>query len=224
MADEHHINVLLQGSETWNAFREDGRITDPDLSNADLNMAFLRVSLQDSDGVGNSDRPNFQGIKLESANCSNAILRGAELQGAKLAGANFRGGSFNRSLFCDAKAANVDFSGANLIGTDFRNADLENAKFVGADLSNANLQDANLASADLSNANLDSANLHGTNLLGTVLTDASLRATDLLGAHVFDPVAGWSAHEMWEPQNEIEPHSEFDRKTTGRRPPDQGTL
>ena len=43
MADEYHINVLLQGSETWNAFREDGRITDPDLSNADLNMAFLRV-------------------------------------------------------------------------------------------------------------------------------------------------------------------------------------
>ena len=203
MADQHHIDVLLQGSETWKAFREDGRITHPDLSNADLNMAFLRVGLHDSDGVGYLDRLNFQGINLESANCANAILHRAELQGAKLAGANFRGGSFDGSLFCAANAANVDFSGANLIGTDFRNADLENAKFVGADLSNANLQDANLASADLSNANLDSANLHGTNMLGTVLTDASLRATDLLGAHVFDPVAGWPAHEMWEPQNEV---------------------
>ena len=184
--------------------REDGRISHPDLSNADLNMAFLRVALRDPDGVGHPDRLNIQGIHLESANCSNAILRGAEIQGATLDGANFRGGAFGGSLFCAANAANVDFSGANLIGTDFRNANLENAKFIGADLTDANLQDANLASADLSNANLDSANLQGANLLGTVLTDASLRATDLLGADLFDPVDGWSTHEIWEPQNELE--------------------
>ena len=204
MAEQQHIDWFLQGPETWNSIRAEGGISRPDLSNADLNMEFVRAGLIDTNDKVYLTELNFQEINLESANLSNATLRSADLSSAKLAGANFQGGSFYGSVFSSASAINADFSGAHLGGTDLRKANLQMARFVGANLENAKLQDANLAYADLSQANLDSANLLGANLFEAILVDASLHKAELRNALLFVPLTRWAVHETWEPETATE--------------------
>ena len=87
----------------------------------------------------------------------------------------------------------MDFSGADLRGVDFRWTSLCNAKFIGADLREANLTSANLSNADLRGADLTkatlinayfvAANLNGANLSAANLKDANFSSANLNAAN-----------------------------------------
>lgn len=91
MANEEQIEILLQGPEAWNKWRED--LNDPfwdiDLSGASLSVANLAYAdLSDA---------NLRGADLDCANLRNANLQGARLEGAQLCGANFNGADLEQA-------------------------------------------------------------------------------------------------------------------------------
>jgi hypothetical protein len=69
MADQTHLDILLQGVEAWNEWREQNPSTRPELSGADLSEADLTEA------------------DLSEANLSGANLSGANLSWADLSGA-----------------------------------------------------------------------------------------------------------------------------------------
>src|SRR5690348_4436747 len=96
MANEHHLSILRQGKEAWNAWRDTHRDIFPDLSGANL----IRVDLPGT-YFSNDDllfnrkefaKPiipiNFQKANLCSANMAYANLTGADFDGADLSDAN----------------------------------------------------------------------------------------------------------------------------------------
>ena len=71
MANPEHLNVLKQGVEVWNRWREENPETRPDLTQADLREAKLGLA-------------NLSGANLRRAYLYRANLRGADLSGANL--------------------------------------------------------------------------------------------------------------------------------------------
>ena len=132
MANQEHLDILKQGVDAWNAWREQHPEVLPDFSVADLSKANLR-------------EVNFYGSYLYGsyfyvANLRNANLRGAYLSGAKLNWANLSGADLSW-----ANLSQADLRGTTLVKTDLNNADLSGADLSGANLDNAlSLKDINL--------------------------------------------------------------------------------
>src|SRR6266700_2913700 len=161
MANQEHLDILKQGVDAWNAWREQHPEVLPDFSVADLSKAYLR-------------EVNFYGAYLYGsyfyvANLRNANLRGAYLSGAKLNWANLSG--------ADLSWANL--SQADLRGADLSRADLSQARFNRTRLIKATFAEANLSGADFSEADLGGAHLSRANLRGTILTNAKLNGANL---------------------------------------------
>jgi hypothetical protein len=100
MANEEHVAILKKGVAAWNAWRNENRTINPNLSGA----ALTRANLGEAD--------------LHGANLSGADLRGANLGLADLSGADLSG-----ATLCEANLTQANFSGADLRGTDFGRAD-----------------------------------------------------------------------------------------------------
>jgi uncharacterized protein YjbI with pentapeptide repeats len=73
MANQEHLDILLQGVQTWNQWRKEHPQIHPDLSYANLHNEYLG------------------GADLRETNLSGAILREANLTEADLSGANLSG-------------------------------------------------------------------------------------------------------------------------------------
>jgi uncharacterized protein YjbI with pentapeptide repeats len=197
MADEQQLAILRQGSDAWNAWREQN----PDVQ-VDLSAAVLPGQ-------------DLSGANLSAANLSNAELAEADLSGANLSKANlYRASLYKANLYeanlheanlheayvSEAYLANADLSGADLPEADLSGATLTGATFTGAnfaraDLSSANLSGANFPGANLFNANLRRADLTGANLTGADLGQTMLVGTDftnavLPGCHVYG-ISAW---------------------------------
>jgi uncharacterized protein YjbI with pentapeptide repeats len=154
MANEQLLEILRQGADAWNAWREDNRHK-------------LR-----------SDHPvDFTGANLQGANLSGANLSGADLYGASLPIANLTGANLSR-----AHVSRADLSGANLTGANLTRAVLSQSDLTAANLTRANLTRAALTRAELSNANLTGANLSGARLFGAGLFEANLSRANLTEA------------------------------------------
>ena len=170
MADKEHVEILKQGADVWNSWREKNPEVKPDLSqlkliNADLSRANLNgADLRRADlSKAQLSHASFFGANLESATLILADLLGAVLNDANLRGASF----FGAFLFgTRMKGANLD--GANLLGTTLMGADLSGAKLTGAHLMAANFHEANLTGADLSGSDLTAASLVGTRVKDAV--------------------------------------------------------
>ena len=74
MADQSHLDILQQGVEAWNSWRERNPSIKPDLCGEPLSEADLR----DADLSG----ANLSGAVLSEVNLSEANLSGADLRGA----------------------------------------------------------------------------------------------------------------------------------------------
>src|SRR6266699_1775759 len=183
MANQEHLDLLRQGTDVWNSWREQHLEAHPDrqyaanLSSADLYAANLNgANLSNTSLYGAFLREaDLTGANLSHSNLHNAILIAASLREANLTGANLT--VANLSDF-----STTDFSIHNLIGADLTGANLHDAILIGTFLSNANLTGANLSGADfssaiLSNANLTGANLNGANFSGANLSGANLSNT-----------------------------------------------
>lgn len=151
MADQEHLNLLTQGVEVWNQWKEDTYEISPS----------ARWNLSSDADLSGAD---LSGTELDGANLGNVDLAGASFAGASLVGACFAEAELAETNFAGARLIGTDLSGANVCAADFSNADLRNADLSGADLSEACFQGANLSRAKLSGANLSKARLQGAKL------------------------------------------------------------
>jgi uncharacterized protein YjbI with pentapeptide repeats len=140
-------------------------------------------------------------LRLEAANLSEAVLRGANLSGADLfeavlgsavlsgadlRGADLRDADLGGAYLDDANLSGADLGGAYLGGADLSIADLSGADLRFAILSEAVLSEAVLFSADLFEANLSEAVLFSADLSGADLSGANLSGADLSKADLFE--------------------------------------
>ncbi len=169
MANHKHVEILFQGVDAWNRWREQDADIIPNLSGSNLHKANLAHA--------NLRQTDLRKTDLRQANLVEADLFKADLRNANLRGVN--------AISSDLKGANM--SGAHLISMDLSRADLQGAdmrgvRLDGSDLYEANLKESNLSDANLSNAHLLSANLMRTNLRGSNLAGAVLVIANLAGA------------------------------------------
>ncbi len=180
MANEEHLELINQGVDAWNKWRD----------------AFGRKPLS-IDEILAIPRPDLSGAylfgkNLNKANLSDADLSGAYLFRANLSSANLYRASLSKAIFYEAKLRRANLNEASLISADFiraefreadlRAANLSEANLGSADLFRANLIEANVSGADLSETDLTGANLRGANLRGVRLIRANFSGTDLSGA------------------------------------------
>jgi hypothetical protein len=155
MANLKHIELIQQGVEPWNAWRNTERSVLPDLSEANLVGANLSRA--------NLSRTNLRGAKLRGANLSRATLNGATISLANLSGANLRGANLR-----EARIRGANFRGANLSNAHLRGANLRGADFSGADLSRAILVETKLIDATLTDCRI-----YGTSAWGVKLSEGT---------------------------------------------------
>ena len=207
MANPDHLNMLQQGVNAWNAWREWNSSITPDLREADLIGARLsRANLSRADlrlaviSEANLSKANLREAKLSRADLRLANLRGATLSGAtlweaKLSSAdlrfaNLRKANLRKANLREAKLSSADLSEANLSGLKLWEANLSRADLRLADLSRADLREANLREANLRGANLREANLREANLSGASLVNADITNADLTGCRIYG-VSAW---------------------------------
>ncbi|MGW8353872.1 pentapeptide repeat-containing protein [Streptomyces wedmorensis] len=148
--------------------------------------------------LGNGDRIDFRGARLQEADLSNATIRNADFRNAWLFGANLSGATVETSNFSgatlwEANLTKTLFCTASLNGT-YECSDLTGAYLVDANLTEANLMGANLTGATFclddpaefgyACANLAGATLWDANLKGAFLSGANLKGADLSGANL----------------------------------------
>ena len=131
MANQQHVDWLLEGVEAWNARRQSHNFT-PDLSGARLYAAFRNAGKLDSDGK----------IPLAGANLFRADLTSAGLAASNLTNATLLGSYLN-----DAFLMGADLTGAHLSFANLTNAYLEDAKLTDAKFEKTITSGINLAGA-----------------------------------------------------------------------------
>lgn len=146
MANPEHLEMLHQGVEAWNRWRDDNANIQPDLSDATLRNEDLRAA-------------NFRGAILRNADLEQANLVGAYLDYANLEG---------------ARLTDADLRGAFLMGANLHDADLSFAVLMGAWLNHAILRGAYLGGVNLTDAALHGADFSSAMTLATVFACVDL--------------------------------------------------
>lgn len=170
MANQEQLEILKQGAEVWNKWREENDEIEIDLSGADLRGRDLNeIDLSFAD---------LSDINLQKAKLIKADLYGASLINAKLRNANFsksdlRKANLGQAILCKANLRKSDLDGANL-----SIADLTKAKLNGANLNMANFHGAELQDADLSDTCLWDVEFNRANLRGAILSNAHAGQTN----------------------------------------------
>lgn len=144
MADPEHMEILKQGVEAWNIWRNENPDIVPNLNEANLVGAYITgVNLSGASLVGadleraNFLEANFVGAYLLRANLREALLEGADLRGANLSGANLEGAILAGANLEGAYLLRANFEGANLLGASLEIANLEGVYLRGANLEHA---------------------------------------------------------------------------------------
>ena len=189
---QSHLDILCQGIDVWNQWREEHLNIRPSLDRADLEMANLcGANLNGADLT----LAKLIGANLRDADLSNAVLRQAFLIDVDLRDANLHRvylseANLSRANLSRANLSRANLSRANLSRADLSSADLSSADLSSADLKGANLSGANLSGANLSDADLNMASLEVSNLTEANLTGSNLDSTDLSRATVINTIFG----------------------------------
>jgi len=153
MADDKQIEILMEGVETWQKWRDENPAT-----KADLRCALL-------------DGADLHGADLTDVDLTHAFLHEANLCRADLRRATLIGTNFCRARLC----------GAKLSGADLHRANLDRADLTGADLSDANLERTLLVRTKVSQATFTRCRVYGASAwdldLKHVKDQSSLRIT-----------------------------------------------
>lgn len=191
MADAKHLEVLLQGTAAWNAWRQANPKITPDLRGAQLRgMDLSHAELHGADLSGAQLREaQLRRTMLHKARLAEADLRWANLDEADLREAYLRQADLSGAYLREADMRGVylreaDLCGANLPGANLTMADLRAARLCEAHLSEAQLHIARLRHADLSKADLREANFRGAQLRQTCLRGANLQEANFRWASV----------------------------------------
>lgn len=191
MANQEHLDILIQGVEIWNQWRHDNSSIQPDLSQAMLNGLDLSGYNLNAVQLWGAF---FGQTKLIGANLSSIIATNAAFEEANLSMANMSGSNFSRSNFSRANLYRVNLQYTYLYGTvlkqvNLNEANLDESILYEADLSFASLDRATLVKTNLSRANLNfavlaHADLHDANLSGAHLANANLQDAYLSHAYL----------------------------------------
>lgn len=156
MANQEHLDILKQGVDVWNKWRESHPTIKPNLSEAFL------------------EREELNKINLEGANLTRAKLIHARLKQANLQHAELMGAEMERAYLRYAKLIGANLTEARLSKATISKADLTCATLRNANLYGAHLRKANLYRANLNGATLDYAQISETNLEGAILTNCCI--------------------------------------------------
>ena len=196
MANQSHLDILAQGIETWNLWREQHPSIEPDLSGATLfrtefTTEFTAADLSRADlskaillGV------DLSGADLTGANLIQANLLGSKLENANLSEANLSEAKVGGADLSDAELSRATLAAASLIEADFARANFSEANFSEANLAGADLSRANLAEVHLIEANLTEARLIKANLTHSTLVKTTLERTTLTGCRIYG-ISAW---------------------------------
>lgn len=160
MGNPQHLELIKQGPDTWNRWREEHAEEPVDLSESDLRGTNLK-------GV-NLKGANLKAAKLQFANLAGALLEGADLSRARLQETNLE-----KAQLPDAVVSHCNLMESNVQGANFERADLSGSQFNEDVLFfKANLKGANLTNASgLHPASIQGAILDKTTKLPDYLTD-----------------------------------------------------
>lgn len=156
MAEDKHVEAVMQGAKSLRQFREhtqgeSGGWSLLDLTHADLRKARdLRGAL-----LTNADMrwADLRGLNIEEAAFYNADLRYCNAEGANLTGGRLNGANLSYAHFNNANLSKIIIDGGSLhegmtcIETDFRET-----LFVGADLRFADFREAVFEKANMAGA------------------------------------------------------------------------
>jgi uncharacterized protein YjbI with pentapeptide repeats len=134
MANQEHLNLLQQGVEVWNQWRQEQPDVVPDLHGADLSHADLR-------------RADLSGANLSEASLVRTNLYAANLSKASLVRARLSRVNLPQAILSEADLSYAKLYGANLISADLSRAKLSNAHLNGAYLSGASVTAEQLGEA-----------------------------------------------------------------------------
>ena len=134
MANPEHLEIIKEGVEKWNGWRDKNPKVRPDLCSANLS----------------------------GSNLSNANLSGANLSAADLSDANLSYAFLCDALLNNIYLSNANLSGANLSGAVLYAADLSETDLKEANLKVSNLRYAELSSANLNDTDLSAASIGST--------------------------------------------------------------
>lgn len=132
MADQEHLNILKQGIEAWNEWRQQHPEILPDLREAFLDDADLSFA---------NRRPrNLSFANLSRANLSRALLSRTNLSYTNLSGAFLNSANLRNALLYDANLSGADLSGTNLYGANLYGANLRGARMMLTTITNVDLR------------------------------------------------------------------------------------
>jgi len=159
MSYKQHFEILGQGADVWNEWRENEFYTRPQLRDVDFrNIDLTDVSLWEAD--------------LSGANLSGKDLSGRDLMDVNLTGATLDGANLNATRLASSNLYLADLRGANLFHADLQAVDFRNANASDVDMRETYLGGANFTGAVLDRARFDgslfNATLFGNNDLRTV--------------------------------------------------------
>jgi hypothetical protein len=117
MANPIHIDILYQGVEVWNAWRQKNPDIQPDLREANLRLGYIFSG-------------NFVDRDFAGANFSGADFRGANLSGRDFSKANFSGADLREANLQWAILSETNFSGADLRGCSIYAISAWNVKLI----------------------------------------------------------------------------------------------
>ena len=129
MANKKQLEILKQGVESWNKWRNENSDDEIDLSEADL----TRADLTGANLTGaNLKEAYLDECHLQGANLNNAYLERTFLWLADLTEANLSEAELSMAILADATLINADLSGAQLGFTNLTDADLSGVNFTNA--------------------------------------------------------------------------------------------
>ena len=159
MANKEHSNILRQGADVWNAWRDENPGVRPDLKGAKL--------------IGtNLSRANLSGAVISSADLTNARLVDANLFRADLILTNLQDADLSGANLCSAVLLRANFQEADLNGANLSGASLSFALFNGTKLHQTNLHEAILSETTFADVELtESKGLESCKHAGPCIVD-----------------------------------------------------
>lgn len=189
MANNKHLNCILNGVGCWNKWRADNPSICPDLSEA--NLSYIDLSYVDMRQCNLSKtnlcgatliRAKFDSAELQNSQLYGAILIEADLGKANLKGAKLGSADLFRAILYGSNLNEAELFGAKLNFANLKKADLCGAYFVDADLSNAYLPFADSRGTKYTRANLFRAVFDESDLTWADFTESNMKEARLIGA------------------------------------------
>jgi hypothetical protein len=177
MANQEHLEILHQGVEAWNRWRDERQQWEQ------REIAWVMEG-----EILYTKRPfavDLSGADLEKHDLRQANFQRANLRGVRLVDADLREANLSEADLYDARCSVAILERANLSHTC-----LSHASFSDANLRQANLRDADLSFANLFHAFLGEADLRETDLAQTNFTWAILHRANLQEAHLSHTLFG----------------------------------